>query len=100
MVSSLGQVLDHQEMRHSPRSFSAERSKGKEDQVADDIHGSATSDAATLVSVQKRARFALCAKHMHTYTYTLSVWYYKKTPSLLTRLAPSGSRDMRRHLRD
>jgi len=53
-----------------------ERWKGEEDQVADNIHSSATSgtdisDAAALLGVRKRARFVLCAKYMYAYTLAL-----------------------------
>jgi len=73
-TSYLGHILQGPKTS-SQRPFSSERSRGKEDQIVDNIHGSATSGTATTSqtlslysNVQKRTLFALCDGHVKFYT--------------------------------
>jgi len=68
------------------RPFSPERSKGKEDQTSQTTlapqHQNDATSQTLLLSVQKKARFALCDKYPSTQA-TLSVWHHKKKHRVL-----------------
>jgi len=68
IASSPGQVLDHQEVRHPPKDHSHRKDQREKRTRSRTTFRLRHPDAAILFSVQKRARFVLCAKHMYAYT--------------------------------
>jgi len=84
-----GQVLDHQELRHPPKDYSQrkdrreKRTKSQTTFMDRNVRNWCDiPDAATLLSVQERARFALGMKHMYAYTEYYIEHYKKRNQSV------------------